>query len=160
MDPHLGNEADPDRGTARTPMALWTACALLVLSVAVAYGIPFLGFWLSPLMILLIAIYLRGVLWPTATRSDAVRAGVLAVIGLWLPAVLTEASTRWLIMPLCGPMELVALVLPAATAVLVVAAGVTLSAVQRTPWFWVVAMWLAPWAHMAVFSVLSPEIVC
>jgi hypothetical protein len=154
----------------RTPKALRVAGALLVLSVAAAYGVPFFGFLLS-ILIPVIALNQRAVLWPTAPRRVVNIAAALALTGLWLPALVDfftpffylrgmEVSTGWLILPLCGPEQLVTWVLPAVAAALLVGVGVVLSAARRTPWYWVAAMWLAPWVHMAVFSALPHQIIC
>jgi hypothetical protein len=156
--------------TAPTRRNVVVACALLTLSVAVAYGVPFFGFLLS-VVIPVIAIGQRDVLWPTVPRRVVNIAAILALMGLWLPALVDfftpffyargmEVSTGWLIIPLCGPEDLVTWVLPAVAAALLVGVGVAFSVLRRTPWYWVVAMWLAPWAHMVVFYALPHEIVC
>jgi hypothetical protein len=154
---------EPYPPVVRTRRTLWGAGALIVIGVAVAYLLPFFGWMLSPL-VGMVAVRNREALWPSTPRPVAVRAAVLAVIGLWLPALLTpvfyvlgiEVSTFWLILPLGGPSHWQTWALPALATLPLVGLGVALSALQRTPWFWVITMWLAPWVHLAVFS-LTPQ---
>jgi hypothetical protein len=166
--------AEPHPPAAPTPRAVRVTCALLILSVAVAYGIPFFGFVISVVFLGIpaIAIAQRKVLWPTVPPRAVAIAAFLALSGLWLPALLdfftgifyyslgVEVSTGWLILPLCGPENLVTWVLPAVAATVLVNVGVVISAHRHTPWAWVAVMWLAPWAHMAVFYALPHEIIC
>jgi hypothetical protein len=144
----------------------------MALCVAVAYGIPFLGFLVSGPLILATVVTRRRILWPAGTPGRGpFFGGVVAVTGLWLPGLLgfvtpvfywlgVEVSTSWLIIPLCGPELAVTWVLPAVAASLFVGAAVAISARPNLQGLWLVAMWLAPWVHMAVFQVLPHDIMC
>ncbi len=95
-------------------------------------------------------------------------------MGLWVPAALTfapgvgateaddglEASTAWLILPLCGPDGISAVLVPAVAAAVVALGGLVAAATSRKAWPWLVAAWLAPWVHHAVFGQLSAAYTC
>ena len=71
-----------------------------------------------------------------------------------------EASTLWLILPLCAPDGLKALLLPAVAAALTCLAGLAGAIAARRGWLWVGAAWLAPWVHQLVFSQIPNEFFC
>ncbi len=136
-----------------------TALSGLVLA---GYGVPFFGLPVS-LLIPLAAYQFGGHLWPDTPGRRRIGLGFLGWLGLWLPAIAyittpllsaagLDLSTGWLVIPLCGPTASLAVVIPAVAASLVVAAGATTSALGRTPWPWVMAAWLAPWAHQLAFA--------
>jgi len=150
----------------------------VVLSVAllvfIAYALPFFGF-LASLCLPVVTHTFRRHLWPAASRASSIAWSVLALVGLWLPALLSfftlvlagseegggvEASTLWLILPLCAPDSLNALLLPAVAAAVTCLAGLAGAAAARREWLWVAAAWLAPWVHHLVFSQIPNEFFC
>lgn len=99
----------------------------------------------------------------------------IAWAGLWWPGVLsifapfdgTESegggmvvSTIWLLIPLCAPTGTAAWVLPAVAVAATALVGLLSAVSTRRVWAWVAAMWLAPWVHHLVFSLLGPEYIC
>jgi hypothetical protein len=147
----------------------WTVSALLVAAVAIAYGLPFVGVWLS--LALPVGLHLgRRALWGPAAPPRASLA-VLTWLGLWLLALgyvltgwwgLSEVgmSTAWLLLPLCGPDSTVGLVVPALVATAVFAAGLVASVLRRQPWLVVAGAWLAPWAHQLALAATATEMIC
>ncbi len=140
----------------------------IVLVSAATYGIPFFG-PMASLLLIWLTHEARRLLWPSATERQSIAASVLAWVGLWLPGLLytftplhheadISFSTSWLIIPLCGPDNVNALVLPAAAATAVCLLG--LASARCRPWPWVLAAWLAPWAHLAVFSLIPHSFIC
>lgn len=156
------------------PLAAVGPALALTVAVGLAYGLPFYG-WLASFVIPLVAHDRRRVLWPDTRERTSRRATLLAWAGLWAPALVTlfvpvpegsgeggwvEASTVWLVLPLCGPGSSAAIVLPALAAAGVALGGLLGSAATRRVWPWVLAAWLAPWAHHLVFAGLEPTFVC
>ena len=147
----------------------WTVSALLVAAVALAYGLPLVGVWLS--LALPVGLHLgRRALWGQAASPRASLA-VLTWIGLWslaLGYVLTGwwgladlgTSTAWLLFPLCGPDSTVGVVVPALAATAVFAAGLVASVLRRQPWLVVAGAWLAPWAHELALAATGTEMIC
>ncbi len=131
-----------------------SAAALAVPGV-LCFTVPLVGF-LTSLVMPLFASRVRSRLWPDTSRAVGHLWAALAVIGLWLPAVLAVVSggragseaTAWLIIPLCAPSG-ASMVVPAALAVTSYLAGLTLAAVLRRPWPWVLGAWAAPLAYSA-----------
>ena len=134
------------------------------------YALPFVGLPIS-LALPLITHGSRRYLWSSVSPRTSLICSILAWTGLWLPGLadfLTplfylahiEISTTWLILPLCGPANLAATTLPALAATAVCTIGLLTSAVNRRPWPWVVAAWLAPWTHQTVFLLIPHEIIC
>jgi hypothetical protein len=143
---------------------------LVVALVAVAYGAPFVGVWIS----LLIPFALhrgRHRLWGAAAPRQ-LRVALLAWVGLWLPAIsyfftgwywaLTgrDLSTAWLLLPLCGPDNGAGLIVPALAATAIYAAGFVASILRRQPWLVVAGAWLAPWAHELAFAATTAHMIC
>ena len=157
----------PDRARG-TPIVLY---AVILGSVFLGYGVPFLGIVLS--LVAPIVVYLgRRELWDVGVPRAPLLA-VLLWIGLWLPAIsyfftgwywtLTgrDLSTAWLLMPLCGPENIVVgTLIPALAAAVVFAVGLKVSAVMDRPWLVIVAAWLAPWAHELAFTTVVPQMIC
>ena len=150
--------------------ARWTVTALLVAAVALAYGLPLVGVWLS--LAVPVALHLgRRLLWGSAAPPRALLAA-LVWLGLWLPALShaftgwywllsgRDLSTAWLLFPLCGPEGSAAVVLPALVAAAVFAAGLVASVRRRQPWLVVAGAWLAPWAHELALVALGTEMIC
>ena len=147
----------------------WTVPALLVAAVALGYGLPLVGVWLS--LAVPVGLHLgRRTLWGEAAPRRAFRA-VLAWLGLWSLALgyaltgwwgLTELgmSTAWLLLPLCGPDGTVGVVVPALVATLVFAAGLVASVLRRQPWLVVAGAWLAPWAHQLTLAATATQMIC
>ena len=162
--------ADPPRfDRARgTRIALY---AVILGSVFLGYGVPFLGIVLS--LAVPIAMHLgRRELWDVAVPRSPLLA-VVVWIGLWLPAIsysltgwywtLTgrDLSTAWLLLPLCGPVPIVVgTLVPALAAAVVFAVGLKLSAVMDRPWLVIVGAWLAPWAHELAFTTVVSQMDC
>ena len=131
-----------------------SAAALAVVGV-LALTIPLVGF-VASLLLPFFAARSRARLWPRISPIRGHLAAVLAVTGLWLPALLAVASrgalgsdaTTWLMMPLCAPAG-AALVVPAVVAVAAYLMGTTVGVILRTPWPWVLGAWAAPLAYAA-----------
>ncbi len=140
--------------TASHPTRARGVAALLVPGV-LAFTVPFVGF-VASLLLPFLAARSRSLLWPRTSPMAGHLAAVLAVIGLWLPAVLAVASygelgsaaTTWLILPLCAPAG-AALVVPAVLAVAAYLIGTTVGVILRTPWAWVIGAWAAPLVYTA-----------
>lgn len=141
--------------------------AILVL---VAYAAPFFGL-VASLCIPFVTHMFRRHLWPEASNIHSISWSLLAWVGLWLPAVVgfitpgffadgVDVSTSWLIIPLCAPTALSAVVVPALAATVTCLAGLLGAVVTRRGWLWVVAAWLAPWVHYLVFLQLPHEFLC
>ena len=137
---------------------------------AAAYAVPFWG-PMASLLLIALTHGARRLLWPSASEARSAIVSVVAWVGLWLPGLLdlftpllheagVSSSTTWLTLPLCGPERLADHFLPAAAATGVCLLGLLVAALTRRPWPWVVAAWLAPWAHLAAFSSTSNAIVC
>jgi hypothetical protein len=141
--------------------------AVVLGTVFLGYGIPFVGIALSAVAAAIVASERRDI-WHVALPLP--RAALLAVliwIGLWLPAmsyVLTggwewyprDISTAWLLLPIQGPANLVVgTLVPALAAVVVFAVGLKVSVIMQRPWLVVIGAWLAPWAHELVFYTVT-----
>jgi hypothetical protein len=146
------------------------AAATLVL---VAYALPFFG--LPASMCLPLATHkARRYLWPETSQGRSLAWSVLAWVGLWLPALVSffapvvagpevgglEPSTVWLVIPLCAPDSLNALLLPALAAAATGLAGLLGAVATRRAWPWLAAAWLAPWVHHLVFTQIPHEFFC
>jgi hypothetical protein len=70
-----------------------------------------------------------------------------------------EISTSWLIIPLAGPDSGAAVLWPALAATGVMVLGLLLTTLIRRPWPWVLAAWLAPWAHQLVLSQIPHQFI-
>ncbi len=140
--------------TKSDPARVRSAAALAVPGV-LALTVPLIGF-VASLSLPFLAARSRSRLWPRTSPVMGHLAAALAVIGLWLPALLAVASlgrlgsdaTTWLLLPLCAPAG-AALVVPAVLAVAAYLVGTTLGAVLRTPWPWVLGAWAAPLVYAA-----------
>lgn len=130
---------------------------LLAVPVLLAFSIPLLGVIASLLLLPLIAHRVRRRLWPLSSTRATIAWSVAALVGLWLPALLTLFSqgaipvggaTVWLLIPLCAPAQLSTLIVPALAATATVLAGAGVSALSRHPWPWVVGAWMAPMAYL------------
>jgi hypothetical protein len=93
---------------------------------------------------------------------------LIAWLGLWLRGLLSvftpvfagsaaegdsfEPSIVWLVIPLCTPDSLTAVLLPALAVAVTCFAGLLGTVTTRRAWPWVATAWLAPWVHHAVFS--------
>jgi len=159
-----GQAESPRFGALRGPQLALSA--VIVGGVLVGYGLPFRGFWLS-LFVPFVLYFTRRELWGAAAPRGRLLA-VLVWVGLWLPAVsyfftgwywvLTgdEISTAWLLIPLCGPNNVVvATWVPALVATVMFASGLAVSIYLRRPWVVAVAAWLAPWAHQLTFTAVA-----
>jgi hypothetical protein len=146
-------------------------CAIIVGPVFLGYSLPFFGIWLS-LAVPFAVHFGRRQLWGAAALRSPLLA-VLVWVGLWLPALsysltgwywaLTgrDLSTAWLLLPLCGPENIVVgTLVPAVAAAVVFAVGLALSTLARRPWIVIIGAWLAPWAHELTFTAVVPEMIC
>lgn len=160
---------NPPAGLARIGVLLGVAMVVFI-----AYALPFVGF-LASLCLPFVTHASRRHLWPAAPKGHSIAWSVLALVGLWLPALLSvftpmfagseegggvDASTLWLVIPLCVPDSLNALLLPALAAAVTGLAGLSGAVATRRGWLWVAAAWLAPWAHQLVFSQIPSEFLC
>lgn len=146
----------------------------VALLVFITYALPFFGL-LASLSLPLVTHRARRYLWPETPSGYSIAWSVMALVGLWLPGLLTistpmlagpeegggwEVSTLWLVIPLCAPDNLNAVLLPALAATATCLAGLLGAAATRRGWPWVVAAWLAPWAHQVVFAQIPHEFFC
>lgn len=148
---------------------------LLPALVVLAYALPFYGF-LASVLVPAVAHAQRERLWPGVRRAASTTAAFLVWFGLWSPGLLAlfvpfllgggaegtrvDPSTLWLVLPLCGPDTVAAILVPALAAGGVAFAGLAVSVTRNRPAVWVVAAWVAPWAHHLVFTELAPAWVC
>lgn len=159
---------NPSARMARTGVVLGIAVLVLF-----AYALPFLGF-LASLCIPVVTHKARRYLWPATLRNQSIAWSVVAWAGLWLSGLVSifapvlsgseggglEASTLWLVMPLCAPDNLGAVLLPALAAAVTCLAGLLGAVATRRAWPWVAAAWLAPWVHQLVFVQMPHEFIC
>jgi hypothetical protein len=141
--------------------------ALLALPGFVVYTVPLIGF-LASLFLPLIASGVRPGLWPHISVLTSHVCSGLAVLGLWLPALvfLTSSTqvgsgaTIWLIIPLCAPSGSAWWVL-ALLAISVYLAGLAASTAVRHPWPWTLGAWLAPLTYEAAgFWLVDADFAC
>lgn len=141
--------------------------ALLVL---IAYALPFFGFLASLCLPFVTQTYRRH-LWSKASSTYSMAWSLLAWAGLWLPGLVhfftpafyevgVEVSIAWLIIPLCEPIGLNAVLVPASAAAVTCLVGLLGAVATRHAWPWVAAAWLAPWVHYLVFSQIPHEFLC
>jgi hypothetical protein len=145
--------------------------AMLVL---MAYALPLFG-PLASLCLPFVTHASRRHLWPDASNTQSITWSLLAWAGLWLPGLLSvftpvfagsegdgglEISTVWLVIPLCAPDSLNAVLLPALAAAVICLAGLLVTVATRRGWLWVAAAWLAPWVHYLVFTQIPHEFFC
>lgn len=156
---------DPAARLAQTAAAFGIAVLVFV-----AYAMPLIGF-LASLCLPFATHTLRRYLWPEASNAHSVVWSLLAWAGLWLPGLVgiftpalsgagVDVSTTWLIIPLCAPTSVSAVLVPALAAALTCLVGLLGAVEVRRGWLWVVAAWLAPWVHYLVFSQLPQEFFC
>jgi hypothetical protein len=146
------------------------AISLVAGIVAIGYEVPFFGPLIS-LTLPIITLRLRRPLWGSTPWTISSLSSWLAWVGLWLPALLSLAtplfyfanlnsSTGWLILPLCGPESTTAWVVPPLASAAVCAGGATAGARVGRSWPWVIAAWLAPWAHQLVQQLMPHRFIC
>lgn len=131
------------------------SAAALALPGVLAFTVPLVGF-LASLLLPFLAARVRSRLWPQTSPIVGHLCAALAVIGLWLPALLAVVSlgqvgsdaTTWLIIPLCAPVG-ASLVVPALLAAVAYLIGTAVGAIVRNPWPWVLGAWAAPLAYAA-----------
>lgn len=160
---------DPPARSART--GLLCGIALLVF---IGYALPFLGL-LASVGLPFVTHTARRHLWPETSRGSSLGWSVMAWVGLWLSGLLSiftpvldgpgegggfEASTLWLVIPLCAPDSLNAVLLPALAAAATCLAGLLAAVTTRRAWPWVAAAWLSPWVHYLVFAQIPHEFIC
>ena len=148
-------------------------CGIATL-VFIAYALPFFGLLIS-LLLPFVTHTARPHLWPAAPTARSLAWSALAWVGLWLPGLVTlftpvlggtegdggfEPSTLWLVLPLCAPDSLAAVLLPALAAAATCLAGLLGAVATRRGWAWVAAAWLAPWVHQLVTAQIPHEFFC
>jgi hypothetical protein len=144
----------------------------ITILVFIAYALPFFGLFAS-LGLPFVTHSYRRYLWPQASKTRSLTWSLVAWVGLWLPGLLyfftpvfdgalagKEVSTFWLMIPLCAPDSLNAVLLAALAAAVTGLAGLLGSVATRHPWPWVAAAWLAPWVHQLVSSQIPHEFLC
>lgn len=112
--------------------------------------------FLASLLLPVFAARVGSRLWPQTSRIIGHLCAALAVVGLWLPALLAMVSrgrlgseaTAWLIIPLCAPVG-ASLLVPAVLAAVAYLIGITVGVLVRNPWPWVLGAWAAPLAYSA-----------
>lgn len=156
------------------PLARTGALFGIAMLVFIAYALPLFGF-LASLSLPFVTHAARRYLWPEARGAYSIVWSLMGWAGLWLPALLSistlvlagsggdgrlEVSTMWLVMPLCTPESLNAVLLPALAAAVTCLAGLLGAVATRRGWPWVAAAWLAPWVHYLVFTQIPHEFFC
>ena len=142
--------------------------------VLIAFVVPFLGLAIS-LSLPFATHAARRYLWRDSSATASKVWSWVAWTGLWWPGVLSlfapfggsegeggglVVSTIWLVIPLCMPAGVAPILLPAALVAVLSLAGLLGAATARRAWPWAAALWLAPWAHHLVFSLVGPEYIC
>ena len=151
--------------------AILSGITVLVL---VSFVVPVFGSMLS--FALPIATHAaRNHLWRQASSAASSAWSWIAWAGLWWPGILSifapfdgaegegggmVVSTIWLVMPLCAPVGLAPVLLPAVAVALTSLLGLLSATAMQRAWPWVAALWLAPWVHHVVFSLVGPEYIC
>ena len=147
----------------------------ITMLVFVAYALPFFGL-LASLSLPFVTHTARRYLWPEAPSGYSIAWSLMAWAGLWLPSMLSiftpvfggsgagggglEVSTVWLVVPLCAPVSLNAVLLPALAAAVISLAGLLGAVTTRRGWPWIAAAWLAPWVHQLVFTQIPHQFLC
>ena len=146
----------------------------ITLLVLACFLVPFFGV-LTSVVLPLATHAARRQLWPKESTGASSAWSWIAWAGLWWPGVLSifapfdwsegeggglVVSTVWLVMPLCGPVGIAAVVLPAVAVAATSLIGLLGAAATQRVYTWVAALWLAPWVHHAVYSLLGPEYIC
>ncbi len=167
----MTNPSSPDPSTRAARAAAVAGIAVVVLA---SCAWPLVG-PLASLGLPLLTHRCRRHLWPEASTARSLTWSALAWVGLWLPALLgivarawagaegdgrLVASTQWLILPLCAPDGTAAVLLPALALTATCLVGLLGAVAARRPWPWVVAAWLAPWAHQLASSLIPHQYVC
>lgn len=150
-----------------SPLARRRGIALLALPALVIYTLPLIGL-LASLLLPHFASEARSRLWPPISPFTTRLCMRLAVIGLWLPALLFlpssgrvgSGATVWLILPLCAPSGS-ALWVPALVAISAYLVGLAVSTIVRHPWPWVVGAWVTPLAYEAAgLWLVDAQVAC
>jgi len=146
----------------------------LTLLVLVSFAVPVFGSLLS-LVLPVTTHAARHLLWRRTSDAASSAWSWIAWAGLWWPGVLSIVapfdgsdgegggmvlSTLWLVIPLCGPVSLAAVLLPALAVAVTSLVGLLAATATHRVWPWVTALWSAPWVHHAVYSVVGPEYIC
>lgn len=160
-----------DRSARPARMGVVLGIAALVL---MTYAMPILGL-LASVCVPLVTHRCRRHLWPDASFRQSLVWSLLAWVGLWLPGLLgflttvfagsvgdlgSGISTVWLVLPLCAPDSLNAVLLPALAASATCLVGLLSTVATRRGWLWVAAAWLAPWVHQLAFSQIHVDFFC
>src|SRR5687768_7941984 len=102
----------------------------IAMMVFIAYALPFIGF-LPSMGLPFMTHKFRHYLWPQTSQGSSLAWSVMAWAGLWVAGLLSivtpvldgpgeggefEVSTQWLVIPLCAPDSLNAVLLPALAA--------------------------------------------
>lgn len=146
----------------------------ITLLVLVSFVVPFFGVVIS-LALPFATHAARHQLWRKASTAASLGWSWIAWAGLWWPGLLSifapfdgsegegggmVVSTIWLVIPLCAPAGLAAVLLPAVAVAAISLTGLLGATATERVWAWVAALWLAPWVHHAVFSLVGPEYIC
>ena len=146
----------------------------VAMMVFIAYALPVFGF-LASMGLPFMTHKARRYLWPQTSRGSSLAWSVMAWAGLWVSGLLStfatvldgpgegggfEVSTQWLVIALCAPDSLNAVLLPALAAAVTCLAGLLGAVTTRHAWPWVAAAWLAPWVHYLVFAQIPNEFFC
>jgi hypothetical protein len=131
------------------------SAAALAIPGVLALTVPMVGF-LTSLLLPFVAARVGPRLWPQTSPIVRHLCAALALIGLWLPALvawislgrLGSEATTWLIIPLCAPVG-AALLVPATFGALSYLIGIAVGSIARSPWPWVLGAWAAPLTYSA-----------
>lgn len=122
--------------------------------------IPFLGVVLS-LATFAIGPALAPRVWPQLSPRAARWLTALAVAAFLVPIALSLTGipllrgSAWLLIPLCGPADVVGWVAPPGIAILVYTVGCVLAISIDRPWIWPVAAFVSVTAYDAAMQVLD-----
>ena len=137
----------------------WFKAVILFAALVAPLVVPFFGVVASLATLALAPAFGPGV-WPGITRRAATGYAWLALIAFWTVPVLSfigvgDLASGWFVIPLCGPANAVAWLVPAGAALAVYAAGCVLSARSARPILWVAAAGLAMVAYEIAWAVLA-----
>ncbi len=101
---------------------------------ALAFLVPVIGPLLALASPILAARYQRR-LWPDSRRRTAVLAGLAVVVAIWASLILVPYGF-FLLLPLCGPENLLGWLIPSAIAGVSYGLVCVASVKRRNPWLW------------------------
>ena len=137
----------------------WISAALLFAVLVAPVFLPFFGVLVS-LWTLVFAPMVGPRVWPGTTRGTATLYATLALISFWIIPILSFSgvgalASGWFILPLCGPANAAAWLVPAGTAAVVYAAACVVSFRRSLPIAWVAGAGLAMVAYEVAWALMA-----